>query len=201
MLMETVRQTGVIYVDLLKNGTISSAKDYYIINESYDGDFGEKPVLQAKGNGESRFYIMALEDFNSGRNYAWYGAVAGDGIRIDGVEVDFSADTSGTSLTVMQNMIVAWKAEKYGKQDAGDVWGAIETEVSNGWFIPNDVEWSRFENALGFSTDDYSDFGLSVQYLTCTSNGYGILNYCCWYGGSMTCGAGSGAYVRLSKIY
>ncbi len=69
---------GVIYADLAIGNTgdgecgsngfgtytipqITDTKKYYIVKKAYEDDFGTKDVITAKGEGNERFYIMALD--------------------------------------------------------------------------------------------------------------------------------------------
>ena len=89
---------GIIYADLafMQEETKWGSKDYnfatysyekkdnlkeYTISENkYSGNFGEKEIITLKSGsiGNSRFYVMSLEDFSKGfyidkRKYHWYG--------------------------------------------------------------------------------------------------------------------------------
>ena len=53
--------------------TTSSTKNYYVSPSNYDGVFGSKPVLSTNDSGNSRFWVMSLNDWGSGtypRSYA-----------------------------------------------------------------------------------------------------------------------------------
>ena len=72
---------GIIFADFKNGGsgswgdtsyTISTAtglKEYYISKTNYNGPFGTKNVLSARGNGNARFNVMALNDYNNGATY------------------------------------------------------------------------------------------------------------------------------------
>lgn len=74
-------QDGIIFVDLKNGGsvswggqsyTISTAtglKEYYVSQTNYNGLFGIKDVLSARGSVNARFNVMALSDYSSGYNY------------------------------------------------------------------------------------------------------------------------------------
>lgn len=167
---------GVIYADLAvsksgqwtdSNGTYSytakiNTKDYYISQTNYEGPFGTKDVLTAiDGEGEDRFYVMALEDFNTGTYYCWYDAAYGN---MD----DYATATSldfGTGKANTEAMIAKWNSSAYGAQnDNGtylDMWGAIQEKVAEGWFVPSRGEWGAFGDNLGITTDNYVNYGLS----------------------------------------
>ncbi len=167
---------GVIYADLAvsksgqwmgSDGTYSytaktNTKDYYISQTNYEGPFGTKDVLTAiDGEGEDRFYVMALEDFNTGTSYCWYDDAYGN---MD----DYATATSldfGTGKANTEAMIAKWNSSVYGAQnDDGtylDMWGAIQDKVAEGWFVPSRGEWGAFGDNLGITTDNYVNYGLS----------------------------------------
>lgn len=172
---------GVIYADLAfsksgqwnryySNGAYSytaktNTKDYYISKTNYEGPFGTKDVLTAiDGDGEDRFYVMALEDFNTGTLYCWYDDAYGN-------MKDYATATSldfGTGKANTEAMIANWnKGENggYGAQnDNGtydDMWGVIQEKVVEGWFVPSRGEWGAFGDSLGIKKDNYVDYGLS----------------------------------------
>ena len=72
---------GIIFADFKNGGsgswgdtsyTVSTAtglKEYYISKTNYNGPFGTKNVLSARGNGNARFNVMALNDYNNGATY------------------------------------------------------------------------------------------------------------------------------------
>lgn len=44
-------------------------------------------------------------------------------------------------------MIDKWNSETYGSknacwQDHADLWGKIQMQVNNGWFVPSSKEWA-----------------------------------------------------------
>ena len=155
---------GVIYADLAIGNTgdgqwgddsgydtinkIDNTKDYYISQTNYSGSFGTKDVLCATGNGNERFYVMALADFDRGTIHCWYRGATGH-------MSDYSTTTSenfGTGKQNTKNMIEKWNNKVYGEQDADsnykDMWGQIKTKVNEGWFVPSRGEWSAFGEEL-----------------------------------------------------
>ena len=44
-------------------------KEYYVSQTNYNGLFGIKDVLSARGSENARFNVMALSDYSSGYNY------------------------------------------------------------------------------------------------------------------------------------
>ena len=77
---------GIIFADFKNGGsgswggtsyTISTAtglKEYYVSKTNYNGLFGTKNVLSARGNGNARFNVMALSDYNNSATYTFTNA-------------------------------------------------------------------------------------------------------------------------------
>jgi competence protein ComGC len=77
---------GIIFEDFKKGGsgswggtnytisTVTGLKEYYISQTNYNGPFGTKNVLSARGSGNSRFNVMALSDYNNSSTYAFANA-------------------------------------------------------------------------------------------------------------------------------
>ena len=188
---------GVIYADLAVgnqgsgqwNGSdgkytvptvTEGLKDYYISQTNYkvNEGFGTKDVISPTGTGTERFYIMALKDITkNGPLYDWYNAAFSKGMS------DYVATTSGDFGKGKSNtttMISKWNATAYGAQnncsDHKDMWGQIQEEVKNGWFVPSKAEWSAFGGELGITRDSssekyYGNFGLSSYYWSSTQYG------------------------------
>ncbi len=183
---------GVIYADLAKGDNVEKKwnnnsdskytiptvteglKDYYISKTNYKANegFGTKDVISPTGTGKDRFYIMALTDIDGNRNgtyYDWYNAAYGQ-------MSDYATTTSGDFGKGKSNtttMISKWNEKAYGDQDKcsnhKDMWGQIQKEVKNGWFVPSRAEWAAFGGELGISKDSsnekyYRNFGISDYY-------------------------------------
>ena len=175
---------GVIYADLAVGGSgqfgtdsngaytipkvTEGLKDYYISQTNYKANdgFGTKDVISPTGTGTERFYIMALEDFNNGKGYDWYHDAYMKISQIPTSE-DFGKGKLNTTT-----MISKWNASEYGTQDDSDIWGQIQEEANNGWFVPSKEElaaFAAFAGELGISKDSsnekyYGNFGLSGGY-------------------------------------
>lgn len=212
---------GVIYADLVTGATGSgefidgagkytiptidseSAKDYYISQANYEGRFGTKDVLTSKGEGKDRFYVMAMEEFNSGTSYCWYRS-AGEDSNVGGNMNDYSTTTSdefGTGKANTLTMIEKWNTEAYGAKDASDkyndMWGAIQEEVKNGWFVPSKTELCAFAEELNLRQNNY---GLQNK---CWSSSQRD-EFFVWRVGVRTVdfnGAGGSGPVRLSTTF
>ena len=221
---------GVIYADLAvgnqgsgqwnnSNGTYytiptvtEGLKDYYISKTNYKANegFGTKDVISPTGTGKDRFYIMALTDIDGKRNgtyYDWYNAAYGK-------MSDYAATTSrdfGKGKSNTTTMITKWNAPAYGAQnncsDHKDMWGQIQEEVKNGWFVPSRAEWSAFGGELGISKDSsnekyYGNFGLGNYYWSSSqslASDAWIANFDYCYMSSYS--VNSGFYVRLSATF
>lgn len=71
---------GIIIGDFKNGGSVSwggrtysiptatALKEYFIVQTNYNGVFGTKPVLAAKGGGYARFDVMALNDYDYGNS-------------------------------------------------------------------------------------------------------------------------------------
>ncbi len=170
---------GVIYADLAIGGSgawvntngsytinkTTNLKNYYIIQESYSGIFGAKPVIALKGNitgKNDRFYVMALNNVAGDTNYFYKNGYG-----------NMTVETSTNFGTGKQNtatMMERWNHASYGTKDSNDIWGLIKTEVAQGWFIPSRGEWGAFLNEFNINQSNYRSFGLSHYY--CSSSQY-----------------------------
>ena len=169
---------GVIYADQAigntgsgqwgdSNGTYSipvissGLKSYYVSAKGYSGPFGTKDVLTAvEGSGTAdRFYVMALSDIDSSTHY-WYDNAYGE---MD----DYATTTSGdfgAGKTNTANMMTKWTGSGYGTPNDNDMWGLIQNQVAQGWFVPSKEEWSAFGGELGIDKSNYLKFRLDVYY-------------------------------------
>ena len=158
--------------------TEEGLKEYYVVNESYtEAKFGGltgELIAPAEGtSGKDRFYVMALEDFNPGTRYCWYDAAYGNfdsQCNVSSTANDFAvAGAKPTGKTNTERMIASWNSSEYGAQnDNGtyeDMWGAIQDEVADGWFVPSKSEWSAFGGEVlelnNITSSNYDDYGLS----------------------------------------
>ena len=133
----------------------------------YSDDFGENYVITPKKGttGNERFYIMALDDIDNSEHY-WYKS-AYNKMTIDTSE-DFEKGKENT-----QTMISQWNSNKYPPQDDNDMWGLIQTQVNNGWFVPSRAEWSAFAEELGITEDNYVNYNLSDWYWSSSQHNTG----------------------------
>ena len=168
---------GIIYADLIVgrsgawgniyyewseyeySAVTTELKDYYISQTGYKGIFGTKDVLSPTGTGNDRFYVMALSDIDANKLYWYYSAYENMS--------DYDTATSekfGTGKANTQTIIGKWNDEEYGMQNANDIWGLIQSQVDNGWFVPSRGEWSAFAGKLGITSLNYTDLELNGYY-------------------------------------
>ena len=157
--------------------TISSCKDYYVSQKSYTNKLGgTAEVLTPTGSGNDRFYIIALNNIDS-KTYDWYNAAHNN-------MNDYATTTSqdfGKGKSNTATMINKWNSKSYGEQNkcAGrtDMWGEIQTQASNGWFVPSRAEWAAFAEQLGITKSNYSSKGLSGWYWSSSQHSIGTAYY------------------------
>ena len=224
---------GVIYVDLADTKNTSGRwnndtegfwsdyeytpvteglKQYEVCNERYTG-FGNKwtrPVITAvEGTtGADRFYVMALEDFDTDWYY-WYEDAYG------------KANTSESETVIelgqgKQNtidMIANWnKGENggYGAQGDRDMWGVIQTAVGNisdpTWFVPSKAEWAAFGDfaytKMGVDAKNYVNYGLQDYYWSSSQHTTDIAYFAYFSVGYIrTNYVNNFYYVRLSATF
>ena len=77
---------GIIFADFKNGGsgswggtnytisTVTGLKEYYVSKTNYNGPFGTKNVLSARGSGNARFNVMALSDYNNSAIYTFTNA-------------------------------------------------------------------------------------------------------------------------------
>ena len=190
---------GVIYADLAhaKSGTwngdswsnysysaiTSGLKEYKITGEHTESNsFGTKPVIAPVDKNDTRterFYVMALQDVNPGTRYCWYDAAYDDGGKLDKtVATNYNDFGDGRENT--EYVMNKWTNSLWGAQNDGsyaDMWGAIQTEVNNGWFVASKAEWSAFGDAFKITSSNYSNYGLRYYYWSSSQSDTGIAYY------------------------
>lgn len=138
-------------------------KNYTISQDIYSDKFGDKPVLKATGSGKDRFYVMALEDVD-GNYHTWYANAYNGG---NGLMTDYASTTSedfGTGKANTATMISKWNNKAYGEQKSRDLWGVVQEQANQGWFVSSRAEWAAFGGNLGITKTNYTSFGLSDWY-------------------------------------
>lgn len=183
---------GIIYADLAVGGrgewgtngwgkyeipSETNLKQYYIEKENYNGVFGTgKVIAPMKGtSGNERFYVMALQDVNPGEYYSWYGKASG---KLDHF-VDYADNDFGQGRTNTEYVMSKWNNPSlpWGNHNGGlypDIWGEIENEISEGWFLPSKSEWAAFGAALNIESSNFKELGLKEWYWS--SSQYNLYN-------------------------
>ena len=162
----------------------------------YTGDFGENYVItQKKGTtGNERFYIMALDDIDGSTHY-WYKSA------YNKMTIDTSNDF-GKGKENTQTMISQWNSNKYPPQDDNDMWGLIQTQVNNGWFVPSRAEWSAFVEELGITKENYVNYKLSGWYWSSSQRDtLGAWGADFYYGYMSNDRVNNGGCVRLAATF
>ena len=198
---------GIIYADLAHSesgewtesgGAYSytaqtGLKEYTISSDTYkenDG-FGEQKVITLKpgSTGNSRFHVMALENYKEGSfeagsgykegTYYWYNNA------YNNMNPIITSKDFGEGKENTRKMIAKWNAagtsEGYANspQDYHDIWKHIQEEYGKGWYIPSRGEWSAFGDYFTnnprvetkLTTSNYIDiYGLSYWYWASSQN-------------------------------
>lgn len=179
----------------------SGLKTYNISQLAYnDSIWGTHAVISpASGtNGTDRFYIMTLTDYESTECY-WYKSASGK-------MSDYSSYTStafGKGKENTTKMITKWNASGYGTQDAGDLWGKVQTASNANWFIPSSGEWGAIASNLGITSSNYSStYKLQKSYWSSSQNNANSAWYARFSDGSMNNKRVDNTnYVRLAATF
>ena len=150
-----------------------NVKDYIINAKNFNAEsinpalkgYGTHDVLTPIGNGTDRFYVMALEDFSTESNNAFYCYLNGAGHM---GPIDEKTSNFGSGKENTEKMIEKWNKDDtdksgYGvKTDPQDVWGNIQNEFKHGWFVPSRQEFVKFAKLYDITSDPamYGKFGL-----------------------------------------
>lgn len=144
----------------------TNLKQYYIKGKYTDEHFGTgKVIAPMEGtSGNERFYVMALENFDS-NSHSWYFHANGHLDNIYSVNEesnDFAtAGAEPTGRINTERMIESWNSSQYGGQISNDMWGIIQEKVAEGWFVPSKSEWATFGETFGITSSNYANtFGL-----------------------------------------
>ena len=205
---------GVIYADLAfsKSGkwannmgdysytARTNTKDYYISQTNYEGTFGTKDVLTAiDGDGEDRFYVMALEDFNPGTAYCWYDGEY-ENIKDFYLTVSFGVGRNNTEEIIEK--INGEDNEQDGNGEYLELWGAIQEKVAENWFVPSNGEWAAFCDNLVINNDNYKNYDFKYSYQASSKNMPNASSYCAVGSpGIYVSNYRDGHYVRLSTTF
>ena len=192
---------GIIFADLLhgKTGrwgdsdgtytipTIESTKvkSYKVSQEDYTNQLGgTSKIIISSGEGEDRFYVMALTDITTDEYTL-------------GCSMSGTTTTFGSGKTNTQTLI--------GKVDLNSsLKEQIQPKINKGWFIPSKEEWSAFGEELGITKSNYSYSanGLSDGYWSSSQSN--AVTRSAWYAnfkhGAMYYGYNN-SYVRLATTF
>lgn len=213
---------GVIYADLAVGGSgvwngdswsnysyeaETGLKEYCIINEEYtDEHFGTGKVIapiDKDSNKKDRFYVMALDDVNPGTRYCWYDAAYG---KLEKT-VATNYNDFGEGRTNTEYVMNKWKNSLWGKQNNNgtylDMWGVIEEQFNDGWFVPSKSEWSAFGDKFKITSSNYvNQFGLSGWYWSSSQYSTSRAYYAYFSHGYVSSGnVNYSRYVRLSTTF
>ena len=150
---------GIIFADLLNGKTgqwmfsdatytipaieSTKVKSYKVSQEDYTDQLGgTSKILTPLGDGNDRFYIMALTDVGT---YALASSMSG------------TSTAFGSGKANTQTLIERMKLDSSLKK-------AIQQKVNKGWFIPSKEEWSAFAGELGINRSNYGSKGLEGWY-------------------------------------
>ena len=109
-------------------------------------------------SGNDRFYVMALKDIDSSTHYWYYNAYG----KLDNT-IDYKENNFGKGRENTEYVNNKWNDSSlpWGAHNSNDMWGLIQDEIANGWFVPSKSEWAAFE----ITSSNYSStFGLSGDY-------------------------------------
>mgnify|MGYP004508434335 FL=1 len=218
---------GIIYADLAVGGSgiwnplgnpmcnsygeyiipnvTTGLKEYCVRNKKYTNAInGEQEVIRAKTiSGKPRFYVMALTDIDE-TCYDWYKeAYAYQMKDYESItSVDFGKGASNTTT-----MVDMWEAKAYGRDYYYDLWGEIQDQVEEGWYVPSRAEWAAFGANLSINKSNYANKGLSnwywssSQYDTAEAYVAKFRDGCMHYSYVDSDITGDGAYVRLGTTF
>ena len=215
---------GVIFADLAgeeesgnwgSNGwgvyTIPSEtglKQYYIKGEYTDEHFGTGKVIapMEETSGNERFYVMALNNIDSSTHDCYYNASGNldSSYNVSTSANDFAvAGAEPTGRVNTERMIASWNLSQYGAQNSNDMWGLIQDEVADGWFVPSKSEWAAFGAAFNIDSSNYStQFGLSNGYWSSSQYSTYRAYYARFlYGYIYSLNVSSNYYVRLATTF
>ena len=177
---------GIIFADLLhgktgqwgdSNGAYTiptkestEVKSYKISQEDYTNQLGgTSKILTTSGDGNDRFYVMALTDIGTGTYKL--------GCSMSGTTTTFESGKTNTQTLI-------------GKADLNSsLKEQIQPKVNKGWFIPSKEELSAFGEELGITKSNYSAKGLNNSYWSSSHDTtyadyawYADFNIGCMYG-------------------
>ena len=224
---------GVIYADLAhpsRTGASWKSNSYsyeaeddlkeYTVSETNSPitTFGTNKIITLKpgSTGNSRFYVMALNDFREGayqdKYYYWYkNAYEKMPSTVKDTSTDFGTgyDNTGKMIRIWNNNGNEEGWTTGATQYEYDIWGKIQEKYQEGWYIPSKGEWAAFADYLAnrlenpLTTSNYKTiYGLSSWYWS-SSQYYAFSAWYIhfYYGNVSSCTVGSTTYVRLGVTF
>ena len=229
---------GVIYADLAhpsRTGASWKSNSYsyeaeddlkeYTVSETNSPitTFGTNKIITLKpgSTGNSRFYVMALNDFREGAyqdKYYWYKNAydpsTGTGrmpnpVKDTSTEFGTGYDNTGKMIRIWNNNGNEEGWTTGATQYEYDIWGKIQEKYQEGWYIPSKGEWAAFADYLAnrlenpLTTSNYKTiYGLSSWYWS-SSQYYAFSAWYIhfYYGNVSSCTVGSTTYVRLGVTF
>ena len=224
---------GVIYADLAHPSRTGAAWGGYSYSYEAEDDlkeytvsetnspittFGTNKIITLKpgSTGNSRFYVMALNDFREGayqdKYYYWYkNAYEKMPSTVKDTSTDFGTgyDNTGKMIRIWNNNGNEEGWTTGATQYEYDIWGKIQEKYQEGWYIPSKGEWAAFADYLAnrlenpLTTSNYKTiYGLSSWYWS-SSQYYAFSAWYIhfYYGNVSSCTVGSTTYVRLGVTF
>ena len=168
---------GIIFADLLhgktgkwgnSNGTYTiptiestKVKSYKISQEDYTNQLvGTSKILTTSGDGNDRFYVMALTDVGTSK-YRLANS------QMSGTITTFGSGKANTQTLIGTNNLYFTLRKQ------------IVSKANKGWFIPSKEELSAFGEELGITKNNYSAKGLMDSYWSSSQNDSDLS--CAWY--------------------
>ncbi len=155
--------------DELKKYTVSEGE----VTSNKFGDKSAKMITAKSGtSGNDRFYVMALEDFDSGNAHSWYKSKSGSLPTGEGsMAVGSLVNDFGQGKTNTEYWIGKWNEDKDEGKNSNDIWkivqdnGKLTKKYGKEWFVPSKAEWSAFGDMVWTKFDkDYTGLGLKIYY-------------------------------------
>ena len=153
-------------------------KQYYVVEEEHTeerfGNLTGQLIAPIDGSsGKDRFYVMALDDIDSRTHFWWLNANGhlDTTYNVNYAISDFAvAGAEPTGLVNTRRMMECYENEEINgvtvEQGKNDMWGLIEEEVADGWFVPSKSEWAAFGGEVlelnNITSSNYDDYGLSA---------------------------------------
>ena len=107
---------------------------------------------------------------------------------IDYTENDFGKGRENTEYVnnKWNNSSLPW-----GAHNNSDMWGLIQNEIADGWFVPSKSEWAAFGSEFEITSSNYPTYGLSLRYWSSSQ-------YTAYYAYSAYFGIG---YINYADVY